>query len=273
MDLPFRTKSRLVFWMSTAAIGFLAIGLVLAPGAFSEEKKAPSPLPRIQAFKPGESLTYSVSWSKFISAGIAVMEVKRETTPDGREVLRFIVTSRTSGMIGTLYPLGDTVESVFDPQSMRSLSFSLKQTHGKKIRRREMVFDYAQKKVVVRLNDDPPETFDIPGQVQDTLSALYYLRTREDFIADKPITMEVFNSDKSWPVEVQTVGREKVITPAGEFDTIKVRAYKGLFMSEGDIFIWLTDDSRKIPVLIKSTVKIGSLVFTLKDMKPEIEAH
>jgi hypothetical protein len=109
--------------------------------------------------------------------------------------------------------------------------------------------------------------------VQDTLSALYYLRTREDFIADKPITMEVFYSDKSWPVEVRTVGREKVITPAGEFDTIKVRAYKGLFMSEGDIFIWLTDDSRKIPVLIKSTVKIGSLVFTLKDMKPEIEAH
>jgi hypothetical protein len=39
-------------------------------------------------------------------------------------------------------------------------------------------------------------------------------------------------------------------------------------MSDGEIFIWLTDDARKIPVLIRSTLKVGTIVFTLTDMKP-----
>jgi hypothetical protein len=38
-------------------------------------------------------------------------------------------------------------------------------------------------------------------------------------------------------------------------------------MNKGEIFIWLTDDSRKIPVLMKSTIAIGSIMTTLTDMK------
>ncbi len=256
-----------------AVFCFLALELATVPGAFGAEEQTTSVPPHIQAFKPGETLTYKVRWSKILTAGIAVMEVKQETAPDGREIFRFIVTSRTTGVVGKFYPMGDTVQSVFDPQSMQSLSFSLRESHGKRTRRRDLVFDHLQRTVVSRLNDDPPETLTIPDPVQDSLSALYYLRTREDFTAGNPITMDVFDSNKSWSVQVQTLGREKVKTPAGEFATIKVRAYKGLFMSEGEIFIWLTDDSRKIPVLIKSTIKIGSLMFTLIDMKPGEGAH
>ena len=57
-------------------------------------------------------------------------------------------------------------------------------------------------------------------------------------------------------------------TPAGEFDTIKFKAFKGFLMSEGEITIWLTDDVRKIPVLIKGKIKIGSIVFNLTEFKP-----
>ncbi|MGE5174502.1 MAG: DUF3108 domain-containing protein [Betaproteobacteria bacterium] len=258
----------------TLASCLLSLGLVLVSGAFSaEEQPIASPLQHIHAFRPGETLTYDISWSNIVTAGVAVMEVKQETTPDGREVLRFIVSSHSTGIVNKFYSLGDTVQSVFDPQSMQSLSFSLRESHGKKTRRRELVFDHAQRTVVSRLNDDPPETLTIPDPVQDSLSAIYYLRTRDDFTASKPVTMNVFDSDKSWSVEVQILGRNKVKTPAGEFTTIKVRAYKGLFMSEGEIFLWLTDDSRKVPVLIKSTIKIGSLVFTLTGMKQGDEAH
>jgi hypothetical protein len=260
-------------WTSTA-LCFLALGLTLVPGTFSAEEQTTASLsPRIQAFQPGETLTYNVSWSRIITAGTAVMEVKQERLPEGREVLRFLVTSRTTGLVGKFYPLGDTLQSVFDPQIMQSLSYSLKASHGRRKRRLELVFDHAQRTVVSRLNDDPPETLAIPDPVQDSLSALYYLRTREDFAIGRPITFEVFDSDKNWSVVVQTLGREKVKTPAGEFATIKVRTYKGVFMSEGEIFIWFTDDSRKVPVLIKSTIAIGSIMFTLTDMKAGAGAH
>jgi hypothetical protein len=253
---------------------FLAFALVITPGTFNAEERTTSSFPPdIHAFQPGETLTYDVSWSNIVKAGTAVMEVKQETTPDDhRDLFRFIVTSHTTGMVGKLYPLGDTIQSVFDPQIMQSLSYSLKAIHGEKIRRRELVFDHVQRTVVSKVNDDPPETMTIPDEVQDSLSALYYLRTREDLAGGKVITFDVCDRGESWPVEVQALGREKVKTRIGEFNTIKVKAQRGIFMSDGEIFIWFTDDSRKVPVLIKSTVSIGSLEFILTDMKPGANA-
>ncbi len=247
----------------------LALGLVLCaavPGA--ESQPFPVPSQQIKAFKPGESLNYNISWSKMLRAGTALMEVKEEPLPDGRKVLRFVVTSQTVGLVDTLYELGDTVQSVFDPETMQSLSFSLRERHGKKARRRDLVFDHEHRKVTILLNNDPPKIVAIPERIQDSLTALYYLRTREDFTAGKPIVFDAFDGDKSWAIKIETLGRETVKTPAGKFATIKVRAYRGLFMSEGEVVVWLTDDDRKIPVRIKSKIPIGSIVFTLTSLKP-----
>jgi hypothetical protein len=253
-----------------AALCFLALGLVFVPHTVGAGKKPPlSLLSRIQAFMPGERLTYEISWSKIITAGTAVMEVKEDRLPNGKKVLRFIATSRSVGAVDAVYPVNDLVQSVFDPQTMQSLSFSLSESHGTKKRRRALVFDHGTRTVVSTLNDDPPQTMTIPDQVQDALSSLYELRTRADFTIGKTQIINVHDSGKTWAVEIHTLGREKVKTPAGEFDTIKVKTfprYEGVFMNKGEIFIWLTDDSRKIPVLMKSTISIGSIMTTLTSM-------
>ncbi len=262
----FRRTARLF-----ACVSVILVELLIFPKAQGEQEgqaaTALPALPQIKAFQPGESLSYDISWSNMLKAGTAVMEVQRERLADGKEALRFSVTSHTVGIVNSLYQLGDTVQSVFDPETMQSLSFSLRERHGRKTRRRDLIFDYERKIVTIRLNDDPPETVAIPDRVQDSLTALYYLRTREDFTPGRPISFQAFDSDKIWDVEVQTLARERVKTPAGDFVTIKVRAYRGLFMSEGEVFVWLTDDERKIPVLIKSKIPIGSLVFVLTNVK------
>lgn len=258
-------RTRFAEWFRVA-LWVIAGGLIAVPDAFSAEETTTSPpVRRIEAFQPGEVLTYNISWSKTVTAGTAVLEVKGERLPDGKEVLRLIVTSRTEGFIGRFYPLGDTMQSVFDPKTMQSLSYSLQARHGKRTRRHELVFDHAARTVVSRLNDDPPKTLDVPDPVQDALSALYYLRTRKDYAADKPMKIDVFGGDSTKSIEVLTLGREKIKTPAGEFNTIKIKASGGIFMGEGEVFVWLTDDIRKIPAIIKSSISIGSIVFTLKD--------
>jgi hypothetical protein len=250
----------------------LVLGLLLLPGPVSAEEPAVAALQaRMEALKPGEILTYEISWSDVVTAGNAVMEIKEETLPNGTAVLKFTATTHSVGLVDKFYRVNDRLESVFDPAIMQSIKFSLNERHGKKKRRRELVFDPANKNVVTRLNDDPPATVQVPDQVQDALSSLYYLRTRDDFIVGKPITIPVHDSGKNWSVEVQILGREKVKTPAGEFATIKVRTfpkYEGVFMNKGEIFIWLTDDNRKVPVLMKSTISIGSIVSTLTKMEP-----
>jgi hypothetical protein len=263
---------RCLIKMGRPALCSLALGLLLFPGALRAEEQAAAAIrPLIATLKPGETLTYDISWSEIVTAGTAVMEIKEGTLPDGKQILRFIVTTHSAGLVDKFYPVNDRLESVFDPGTMQSLKFSLNARHGKKKRRRELVFDHVSKTVISTQNDDPPETIIIPDQVQDALSALYYLRTRDDFIVGKPIILQVHDSGKNWSAEVQTLGREKVKTPAGEFATIKVRTspkYEGVFMNKGDIFIWLTDDRRKIPVLMKSTISIGSIVSTLAKIEP-----
>ncbi len=276
MARPSHIESRRAL-RTSVAICFFALGLALFPGRSSaEEQTTAPPPPRILAFLPGETLTYEISWSNIITAGTATMEVKQETMPDGREVLTFILTGRSTGLVDMLYHVNDTAESVFDPLIMQSLSYRLKESYGTRKRRRELVFDREQKTVVSRLNDDPPETSAVPEHVQDVLSSLYYLRTMEDFTTGKPQIIEVYDSGKNWSVEIQTLGREKVRTPAGEFAAIKVRTYpkyEGVFMNKGVVYIWLTEDSRKVPVLMKSALAVGSFVCTLTEMKPGNDAH
>jgi hypothetical protein len=252
------------------------MGILLLAGAIRAEEQTAVSIPRrIDALRPGEVLIYDISWSHILTAGTATMEIKEGTLPDGNQVLRFIATTRSAGLVETFYPVRDRLESVFSPGIMQSLTFSLNASHGKKKRRRELVFDPFNKTVVSTLNDDPPETLMILDRTQDALSSLYYLRTREDLMVGKAILLQVHDSGKNWSVEVQILGREKVTTPAGEFATIKLRTfptYEGVFMNKGEIFIWLTDDSRKIPVLMKSTISIGSIVSTLTKMEPGKES-
>ncbi len=251
-----------------AGLCLLLLGLLLVPADIGAGGQNTAPIPeRIRAFQPGELLTYDVSWFKVVKAGTAMLEVKGEQFPDGREVLRFVVTTRTVGLIGRFYPLGDRVESVFDPNTMQSLAYRFEAKRGKKTRRRVVTFDHVGQKAAVSLNKDPPKTVAIPGGVLDSLSALYYLRTRDDYAVDKPIIVEVFDGGKNRSIEIRTLGREQVKTPAGEFEAITITASEGIFMSKGGITVWLSDDSRKVPVRIKSRLAIGSIVFTLREMK------
>jgi hypothetical protein len=261
----------------SVVLGFLILVAAPVSGTLRAENEAISTSqPRIQAFRPGETLIYDISWSNFFTAGTAAMEVKSDFMPNGREVLKFIVTGRSIGWVDKFFKVYDVAQSVFDPQIMQSLTYNIDENYGKKRKHGALVFDHVQKKVVSRVNEDMPKTLAIPEPVQDVLSSFYYLRAVGDFSSDKTIVFDVYDGGKIWSVEVYTLGREIVKTAAGEFSTIKIRTYpkyKGVFMHKGEVFIWLTDDSRKVPVLMKSTLAVGSFVFTLREMHLEGESH
>ncbi len=220
-------------------------------------------------FKPGEKLTYDISWSNIIHAGTAVMEVRQEKKADGKIVYHFISTAHSSGLVSKFYTVSDTIVSAFDAENLRPVSFSLDQSHGKRKKKRNMTFNQKDGTVTV-LSDGQQNTYPVPADIQDPLSSLYYVRTKQDFIVGKPIVVNVHEDDKNWAVEVNVVGKEKLKTSSGDLNTIKLKTYpkyEGVFQNKGEIYIWLTDDVRKIPVLMKSTISIGSIVSTLVDAR------
>ncbi len=248
--------------------------MLFVPRAFAEPHRGTEPCNNVptvnHAFSPGEKLTYSISWSTVIEAGISVMEVLQGSPIAGRPTYRLITTTRSVGLLDTVFPVREATESVIDSESLYSISFSLQESYGKRKRRRLQVYDHEHNSAQVEVNDDPKETIPVPKNVQDALSSLYYVRTRQDFVIGKPIHVDVQDGHKNWTVEINPLGKERIKTPAGEFDTIKVQTYpkyEGVFDHKGEIYIWFTDDTRRLPVRMKSIISIGSIVATLTNVQ------
>ena len=249
----------------------IALLFILARAAAADPGPKHPPVSRNELpFSAGEKLTYSISWSNIVQAGTAVMEVNEEKTPDGEKTYRFTSTARSAGMVHKFYKVADRIDSVVDGKTLSSLSFHLDQSHGKRKKKRDMTFDHKNRTVFVRA-DGKEATYSVPDNTQDALSALYYLRTIPALPDGETITFNVHDDNKTWQVDVQVLGREKITTSLGETMAIKLRTYpkyEGVFQNKGEIYFWLTDDARRIPVLMKSVISIGSIVTTLVDLKP-----
>ena len=84
------------------------------------------------------------------------------------------------------------------------------------------------------------------------------------------MTVPMFDSRKVWPLEVKVLKNKRIEVAAGEFDAVAITpkmSSDGIFSSDGDMTIWLTDDDRRIPVLVKSKVLIGSVKVKLQGIR------
>ena len=211
-----------------------------------------------------EKLTYDLSWTG-ITAGSATQEVV-----DDGNTIRVISTARSASWISVFFPVEDRIESVLakvaPPQLGLPHHYRMKIREGSHRRDKEIIFD--QKTMKAQYIDhlgNEKLSLDILPNTYDFYSGFYYLRTLKLEVG-KPVYVNILDSKKMWNVEVQVVKREKLKTILGEVETIQVRPLvksEGIFERKGVIDIWLTDDERRIPVKMKTKVKIGSITATL----------
>ena len=112
-------------------------------------------------------------------------------------------------------------------------------------------------------------TYAMPPEVQDALSAFYYTRFQALPLGGS-ITFDYHASRKSAPMEVRVLGRQRIKTPAGRFNCVVIEPMLkagGIFKNKGRLVIWLTDDARRMPVLMRSKVLIGSISVMLQEAK------
>lgn len=216
------------------------------------------------AFAPGEKLLFSVEYLG-IAAGFATLSVEPGPVMHGRPTLHLIATARTHPAFEWFFKVRDRIESFFDADGLFSWRYEKHLREGGYSNDSIMIYDQFKNEVV---KDEGRTRVPAPPLAQDVLSEFYFYRAAMPPLGQELSIPVVADDGKTYEVIVKSLRREKVRVPAGEFNCIVVQPqmkFEGVFQSKGEINIWLTDDARRVPVLVKSAIIIGTIDVVLRD--------
>lgn len=214
-----------------------------------------------------ERLFYGAEW-RLLRAG----EVEfRRTAAEQVDM-----TLRTQGLVGKLYSVSNQYRASFDP-GWCALSLTLDAREGRRHKLTSVTYDRQKGRVSLLEKDLVRDTvaaqneFDVPTCVHEVMGALQKLRE----LRPEPgatLTLPVSDGKKFVSARVDVLAREKVETPAGNFSTLKFEAFlfSGvLYRRKGRLFVWLSDDDRRLPVQIRVQMPfyIGTVTLQLEKVE------
>lgn len=223
------------------------------------------------AFKDGEWLRYKMSYSGFLRAGSAILEVKEETY-QGKKVFHTIGKGWTSGMIKWFFEVDDTYESYFDKEQVKPYLFKRKIDEGGYKKHRITSFNYHNNTAYVQDFIEQKDTIVSINNVQDLLSSFYYLRNKDisQLKEGDEFTLDMFLDNQVYAFKLKYLGKEALRTRYGKINTLIFRplVQSGrVFKEQESVTIWITDDKNKIPVKMKASLAVGSLRADLEDYR------
>lgn len=222
-------------------------------------------------FKAGEWLEYKMSYSGFLKAGTAKLQLE-EVDLNGKKVFHATGLGETSTVIGWFFKVRDIYESYFDTNKVIPYLFKRNVNEGGYTIKRDTEFNQETKIATVedyKYNTVKEVPFD---NVQDMISAFYFLRTIDvDSIkTGDEIDLNMFFDSKTFAFKLRFLGTEIIKTTFGKIKTLKLRpiVQSGRIFKESEsVTIWVTADDNKIPIKLKASLAVGSLRAELKAFK------
>ena len=209
-------------------------------------------------FATCERLSYDVSFGK-VHVGTGEMRFAGRDTIRGREA--WTATFTISGGFSKV-SVHDTTTSWFDSLSYNSFRFvQLLNEPGGHPRRDTQIFPERR---VYRKNAEP-EAESVADPVDD-VSLVYLMRTLALEPGQCYELHRYFKPDGN-PIAVHVVRRERITVPAGTFDAIVLRpeiTTSGIFSQKGRAELWLSDDSTRSVIQLKSQLPFGSINLYLR---------
>ena len=245
-----------------------------------------------QAFETGEELFYEAEFSRALLRKIDVADFRFSASrtplsgspvnPKGTDevkpyALTFSADIASKGFFTRLFNLRfrERVESTVEPVSFTIQKTTILDEQGKRVRATEATFDRGKGKMFWTQRDpnDPtrePRTSitDFSGQLQDVLSAIYFIRMQPLALGK---SFEIFIGDGGhvYRVPVQVVEKKRMKTILGRVNVVRVDPDlfgpdRLIYNEKGEFSLWLTDDSRHIPVGGRIKTDYGTFDIKLK---------
>ena len=217
------------------------------------------------SFQYGEWLKFKLNYSGWVKAGNATLEVK-EATFKNRSVFHVVGKGWTTGAIKWFFKVNDRYESYFDKATGRPYKFIRNINEGGHVKNRVIEFDYEKNLAFVNdLRHKTKKTVSITSDIQDMVSAYYYLRDHYDTETIKvghTVKLNMFFDNEIFGFKLKFLGRETINTKFGNINCLKFRPYVmagRVFHEEESVTLWVSADNNKIPIKIKADLRVGSL--------------
>jgi hypothetical protein len=211
-------------------------------------------------FKAGERFSYDVKFGS-LRVGHATLALAGSDTAHGKPVLHVLFAVMGSAL---LYHVNDTTESWFDPATMTSYRFWQDINEGgHHVHRR---FDFYPESQTMQQEGKPSEP-SVSNPLDDA-TFLYFVRT-QPLVVGQTYQYDRYFRPKINPVILKVLRKEKVTVPAGTFGAIVVQPIfktPGIFSEGGHAEVWVSDDSTRAVLQIKSKLSFGSLNLYLRTM-------
>lgn len=217
------------------------------------------------SFQYGEWLKFKLNYSGWVKAGNATLEVKKGTFKN-RAVCHVVGEGWTTGAIKWFFKVNDRYESYFDKATGRPYKFIRNINEGGHVKNRVIDFDYEKKLAFVNdLRHKTKKTVSITSDIQDMLSAYYYLRDQYDMKTIKVghiVKLNMFFDYEIFGFKLKFLGRETINTKFGKINCLKFSPFVmagRVFQEEESVTLWVSADNNKIPIKIKADLRVGSL--------------
>jgi hypothetical protein len=216
------------------------------------------------------ALYYGVEW-RLIDAGRAKLNwtASSQASHPGWQINLHL---ESTGLVSKLYKVND------DYMAELGRELCVQNTHtvtheGSRQRDTVVHFDAGTKKASYLERDLASHAVlsletDIPSCVHDVVGGLFFLRT-QNLEPGHSLEVPVSDGKKTVSAKVEVQDREQIKVPAGTFKTIRCEAFLfdgKLYRRPGHLYVWLTDDARKLPVRIQVRLHftIGTITLQLE---------
>jgi hypothetical protein len=275
-----------------AFICLLAVAIAIAAGLpYARAQKRDSHT-ATKTFELGEELHFEAEFSRTLLRKLDVADLKfratrtplKKTQETAPYALTFSADVTSKGFFARLFNLKfrERVESTVEPISFTVQRTTILDEQGKRVRTTESTFDRSKGKMTWTSRDpnnpsaEPRHSItDFSGQLQDVLSAIYFIRT-QPLVVGK--TFEVFIGDggQVYTIPVKVVGKKRMKTILGRVNVLRVNPElfgPGRLIDEeqGEFSIWITDDARHIPVGGRVKTDYGTFDIKLKRIITNLE--
>ncbi|WP_232780548.1 DUF3108 domain-containing protein [Capnocytophaga cynodegmi] len=220
-------------------------------------------------FKGGEWLKFKVKYGIF-NTSEATLHLK-EVNYEGEKVFHAVGKGSTTGLARVFFRVDDTYESYFGVKDGAPRHFVRDIYEGGYTKHLKMYFNHVtQRAKIDNIETGGSVEIGVPIGIQDVISGFYSLRQRPEIDSIKQgqeIEMDmIFDDDEIFKFKLRYLGKEKIKTKFGSVNTMIFRPLVQdgrVFKEQESLTLWITDDKNKIPVRVKASLRVGSLVADL----------